>query len=264
MYMLIVSEILIFGAFSWRGSTLTPLAVRSPGRLSRVDGLAGGHNDRVVALGSLTARVRSDRSRRGGRPEQTRAGICHDCRNRRAVPRGACVRMVEPAGRGTQVDNGSLRGNLLRTGRTARWSPIAGLVLFGIVIYRARVRDHFSANRNLMVRTAEAYWHFLTAILDRDIHLHLLRHHLTNQLHHLFRSHDHSTTVGTETTDTECAGHEPAGSPSARRLSSRRSPERPHPSSMGRWPVRRGPPATASGSSRSRTRRSLLHGDTAS
>jgi cytochrome c oxidase subunit 3 len=41
---------------------------------------------------------------------------------------------------------------------------IAGLVLFGIVIYRARVRDHFSANRNLMVRTAEAYWHFLTAI----------------------------------------------------------------------------------------------------
>jgi len=110
-------------AFSWRGSTLTPLAVRSPGRLSRVDGLAGATMTGVAAPREPDRAVRSDRSRRGGRPEQTRAGICHDCRNRRAVPRGACVRMVEPAGRGTQVDNGSLRGNLLRTGRTARWSP---------------------------------------------------------------------------------------------------------------------------------------------
>lgn len=41
---------------------------------------------------------------------------------------------------------------------------IAGLVMCGIVIYRARVRDHFSTQRNLMVRTTEAYWHFLTAI----------------------------------------------------------------------------------------------------
>ncbi|MFB6197683.1 MAG: heme-copper oxidase subunit III, partial [Halobacteriaceae archaeon] len=41
---------------------------------------------------------------------------------------------------------------------------IAGLVMFGIVLYRASIRDHFSSNRNLMVRTTEAYWHFLTAI----------------------------------------------------------------------------------------------------
>ncbi len=41
---------------------------------------------------------------------------------------------------------------------------IGGLVLFGIVLYRAGARGHFSAERNLMVRTSEAYWHFLTAI----------------------------------------------------------------------------------------------------
>ncbi len=41
---------------------------------------------------------------------------------------------------------------------------IAGLVLFAIVIYRAWRRNHFSSERNLMVRTTEAYWHFLTAI----------------------------------------------------------------------------------------------------
>jgi heme/copper-type cytochrome/quinol oxidase subunit 3 len=41
---------------------------------------------------------------------------------------------------------------------------VAGLVLVGIVVYRAVARDHFSEHRNLMVRTAEVYWHFLTAI----------------------------------------------------------------------------------------------------
>ena len=40
----------------------------------------------------------------------------------------------------------------------------AGVVLVGIVVYRAGVRNHFSENRNLMVRTVEAYWHFLTAV----------------------------------------------------------------------------------------------------
>lgn len=41
---------------------------------------------------------------------------------------------------------------------------IAGLVLLGIVIYRASARGHFSQQRNLMVRTVEVYWHFLTAV----------------------------------------------------------------------------------------------------
>lgn len=41
---------------------------------------------------------------------------------------------------------------------------IGGLVLFGIVLYRAGLRGHFSSRRNLMVRTSEVYWHFLTAI----------------------------------------------------------------------------------------------------
>lgn len=41
---------------------------------------------------------------------------------------------------------------------------IAGLVMVGIVVYRASVRNHFSQRRNLMVRTVEVYWHFLTAV----------------------------------------------------------------------------------------------------
>jgi cytochrome c oxidase subunit 3 len=41
---------------------------------------------------------------------------------------------------------------------------MAGLVLFAIVLYRTVRRGHFSASRNLMVRTAEVYWHFLTAL----------------------------------------------------------------------------------------------------
>jgi len=41
---------------------------------------------------------------------------------------------------------------------------IAGIVMLAIVVYRARVRNHFSAQRNLMVRVTEVYWHFLTAV----------------------------------------------------------------------------------------------------
>ncbi|WP_435120031.1 cytochrome c oxidase subunit 3 [Halolamina sp. C58] len=41
---------------------------------------------------------------------------------------------------------------------------LAGLVLSGIVGYRAWARDHFSSTRHLMVKTTEAYWHFLTFV----------------------------------------------------------------------------------------------------
>ena len=41
---------------------------------------------------------------------------------------------------------------------------VAGLALVGIVLYRAGARGHFSARRNLMVRTTEAYWYFLTVL----------------------------------------------------------------------------------------------------
>lgn len=41
---------------------------------------------------------------------------------------------------------------------------LAGIVLVGIVVYRAASRDHFSPQRNLMVKTTEVYWHFLTSI----------------------------------------------------------------------------------------------------
>jgi len=53
--------------------------------------------------------------------------------------------MVEPAGRGTQVDTtGPYGATYYALAGLHAGHPIAGLVLFGIVIYRARVRDHFS------------------------------------------------------------------------------------------------------------------------
>lgn len=41
---------------------------------------------------------------------------------------------------------------------------LGGLAMLLIVLYRATARGHFSANRNLMVRTTEAYWYFLTTL----------------------------------------------------------------------------------------------------
>lgn len=40
----------------------------------------------------------------------------------------------------------------------------AGLVMVGIVLARAWLRDHFSSSRNLMPKTTEVYWHFLTLV----------------------------------------------------------------------------------------------------
>lgn len=41
---------------------------------------------------------------------------------------------------------------------------IVGLILVGIVIGRARFRNHFSSRRNLMPRTTEVYWHFIALV----------------------------------------------------------------------------------------------------
>lgn len=41
---------------------------------------------------------------------------------------------------------------------------VAGLALVGIVLLRSRLRGHFSSARNLMPRTTEVYWHFLTLV----------------------------------------------------------------------------------------------------
>lgn len=41
---------------------------------------------------------------------------------------------------------------------------LAGLVMVGLVVGRAKRRGHFSSTRNLMPRTTEVYWHFLTLV----------------------------------------------------------------------------------------------------
>jgi len=100
--------------------------------------------------------------------------------------------------------------------------------------------------------------------LDRDIHLHLLRHHPNQSTPPPFEAMTTAPQLERKLPIPNVPVTNLLAALSARRLSSRRSRSDHIPPSMGRWPVRRGPPATASGSSRSRTRRSLLHGDTAS
>lgn len=41
---------------------------------------------------------------------------------------------------------------------------LAGLAMVSLVLARATYRGHFSEQRNLMPRTTEIYWHFLTAV----------------------------------------------------------------------------------------------------
>jgi len=257
MYMLIVSEILIFrGLFSWRGSTLTPLAVRSPDGYPGLTVWLGATMTGLLLLGSLTARY--------GRIAVVEEGDRSKLVLGYAMTVGIGVLFLAVLAfewsnllaEGLRWTTGPYGGNLLRTGRTARWSPHrrAGTVRDRHLPRPSprplqRQPESDGSNGRGVLALPDRH-------LDRDIHLHLLRHHLTNQLHHLFRSHDHSTTVGTETTDTECAGHEPAGSLSARRLSSRRSRSDPSlldgavacptwPACNGQWIVSLSDPALA-------------------
>lgn len=166
MYFVIITEILVFAglfvAWFYLNGTRGPFPPEGqPGlTLSLGAGMAG-----LLLLGSLTARY--------GRVGITRDG------DRKRLALGFALTLVlglvfiavlalewsrllaggvswttGPYGAAYYLLSGVHLGHL-----------VAGLVLVGIVIYRARTRNHFSSNRNLMVRTTEAYWHFVTAIM---------------------------------------------------------------------------------------------------
>jgi len=164
MYMLIVSEILIFAGFFVAWFYLDATRGPFPGRLSRVDGLAGATMTGLLLLGSLTARY--------GRIAVVEEGDRSKLVLGYAMTVGIGVLFLAVLAfewsnllaEGLRWTTGPYGATYYALAGLHAGHLIAGLVLFGIVIYRARVRDHFSANRNLMVRTAEAYWHFLTAI----------------------------------------------------------------------------------------------------
>lgn len=164
MYVLIVSEILVFAgffvAFFYLGATRGPFP---PGDFPAPQLSLGAVMAGLMLLGSLAALY-------------GRRGIGNDDRSQ--LVRGysgtvvaglafLAVLVVEWQGLMADglswVDGPYGASYYALTGLHAA-HLIAGLMLTAIVIYRAAARGHFSQNRNLMVRTSEVYWHFLTAI----------------------------------------------------------------------------------------------------
>ena len=164
MYVLIISEILIFMGFfvAWfyLDATRGPFPVEGYPSLSLATGTA---MTLVMLVGSLTARY-------------ARQAVLAD--DRSGLVRGYAATFL--AGVVFLALLGIEYSRLLAAGLIWSTGPygasyyalsglhgahlIAGLAMIGVVIYRARSRGHFSGARNLMVRTTEAYWHFLTAV----------------------------------------------------------------------------------------------------
>jgi len=123
MYMLIVSEILIFAGFFVAWFYLDATRGPFPGRLSRVDGLAGATMTGLLLLGSLTARY--------GRIAVVEEGDRSKLVLGYAMTVGIGVLFLAVLAfewsnllaEGLRWTTGPYGANLLRTGRTARWSP---------------------------------------------------------------------------------------------------------------------------------------------
>jgi len=164
MYILIFSEILVFAGFfvAWfyLDATRGPFPLEGfPGLTTALGGLMAG----LMLLGSLATRY-------------GRTGIVAGDRGR--LVRGYATAVVLGLGflgalayewsqllaEGLHWTSGAYGASYYALTGLHAAHLLAGLVLFGIVLYRAAGRGHFSAQRNLMVRTTEAYWHFLTAI----------------------------------------------------------------------------------------------------
>lgn len=164
MYVLIVSEILIFMGFfvAWfyLDATRGPFPLEGLPELSFMMGAA---MTLIMLLGSAASRYGRNAILTG---------------NRAGLVRGYVVTFL--AGLGFLALLGVEYSRLLAEGLS--WTTgaygaayyglsglhalhlIGGLSMVGLVVYRAQSHGHFSQNRNLMVRTTEAYWHFLTAV----------------------------------------------------------------------------------------------------
>ena len=166
MYVLIVSEILIFMGFFVAWFYLD--ATRGPFPIEGYPAPAlstGAGMTILMLVGSATIRYGRNAALDG---------------DRGGLVRGFGATFV--AGVAFLALLGSEYSRLMSTGEGLLWTTgpygasfygltglhglhlLGGLALVGVVLYRARVRGHFSGARNLMVRTTEAYWHFLTAV----------------------------------------------------------------------------------------------------
>lgn len=166
MYVLVVSEILVFAGFfvAWfyLDATRGPFP---PGDFPAPDLVVGAVMTGLLLLGSLFAM----HGRRGiGAGDRSRlvrgyAGTAVTGLLFLAVLAVEWNGLMSASPSLTWVDGPYGAAYYALTGLHAG-HLLAGLALVGIVVYRAAARDHFSQNRDLMVRTTEAYWHFLTAI----------------------------------------------------------------------------------------------------
>ena len=164
MYILIFSEILVFAGFFVAWFYLD--ATRGPFPLDGYPGLTaelGAAMAGLMLLGSLTTRY-------------GRVAITND--DRSGLVRGYVATVVLGLGflgvlayewqallsEGLSWTTGAYGAAYYSLAGLHAAHLVAGLVMFAIVLYRAGRRGHFSAERNLMVRTTEVYWHFLTAI----------------------------------------------------------------------------------------------------
>jgi cytochrome c oxidase subunit 3 len=164
MYILIFSEILVFAGFFVAWFYLD--ATRGPFPLEGFPGLTvalGAAMTALLLLGSLAARYGRNGILRGNRSQLVRGygltvlfGLGY-----LGVLGYEWMTLLEEGLRWTSGPYGASYYSL--AGLHAA-HLIAGLVMLAIVLYRAVGRGHFSEQRNLMVRTTEAYWHFLTAI----------------------------------------------------------------------------------------------------
>lgn len=164
MYMLIVSEILLFAGFFVAWFYLD--ATRGPFPLEGYPGLTlslGATMTGLLLLGSLTARYGRTGIMAGDR-DQLVTGYAATAVLGVLFLAVLAFEWSNLLAEGLRWTTGAYGATYYSLAALHAGHLIAGLVMFGIVIYRARARDHFSAKRNLMIRTTEAYWHFLTAI----------------------------------------------------------------------------------------------------
>jgi len=164
MYVLIVSEILIFMGFfvAWfyLDATRGPFPVEGYPGLSLTMGTA---MTLVMLVGSATARYG-----RNAVLADDRSGLV------RGYAATFLTGLVFLALLGVEYSRLAAAGLLWTTGPYGASyygltglhgaHLLGGLALVGLVLYRTRARGHFSSSRNLMVRTTEAYWHFLTSV----------------------------------------------------------------------------------------------------
>ncbi|MFB6254035.1 MAG: heme-copper oxidase subunit III [Halobacteriaceae archaeon] len=165
MYFLILSEILAFAGFfvAWfyLDATRGPFP---PGDLPGPSLTLGTLMTLILIVGSITARYGRNSIEKSGNRNKLVTGYALSVISGLVFLGILGLEWSNLMAEGVKWTTGAYGASYFALTGLHAGHLIAGIVMFGIVLYRAGARNHFSENRNLMVRTTEAYWHFLTAI----------------------------------------------------------------------------------------------------